>query len=310
MQLHHPLQAQHENRLGCKPWQGGRVRFSNSLITSLQGTSVLLVVVAVGLLAARAEEPKAVRPVYNSFSDEEEMAMGSKAAAQTEKQLRILEDKLLETYLDHVGQKLAQASRRPQLQYHFKVVDKSSVNAFSLPGGYVYVNRGLLDFVENESELAGVLGHEIGHVVAYHSMNDVARRMLVDRLMYEGKRAGFLNDQQVQDVLQRYGGPILLFVDRKFSREEESEADLLGLYNTLRAGWDPEGLVSFLTRLRKFSANPDLVQSLLLKHPLPLERVQALRNELQQHPPSGDLRKDSFLFTGARMRLKSLSPPK
>ena len=83
---------------------------------------------------------------------------------------------LLTAYLNHLGQKVAQASRRPQIQYSFKIVNTDTVNAFSLPGGFVYVNRGLLGFVMNESELAGVLAHEVGHVVAYHSMNDVARR--------------------------------------------------------------------------------------------------------------------------------------
>ena len=118
-------------------------------------------------------------------------------------------------------------------------MNTDAVNAFSLPGGYIYVYRGLLDFVVNESELAGVLAHEVGHVVAYHSMNDVARRYWIDQGMYQLKKAGMLDDQQMVDMLQRYGGPILLFADRKFSREEESEADMLGMYNAIRAGYDP-----------------------------------------------------------------------
>jgi len=285
------------------------VTFCGSFAASLKSSSALSVVLVLALLPVRAEEPKALKPIYNTFSDEEEMAMGRNAAAQTEKQSPMLDDKLLETYLDYVGQKVAQASRRPQLQYHFKIVDKPSVNAFSLPGGYVYVHRGLLDFIENECELTGVLAHEIAHIVAYHSMNDLSRRMLVDRLISEGKKAGWLNDAQVQDVLQRYGGPVALFVDRKFSREEESEADLLGLYNTIRAGWDPEGLISFLGRLRRFSGDRDFAQSLLMKHPLPTERVQALRNELKLSPPPGNLDRGGFMFMGAKMRLRALPPP-
>lgn len=285
------------------------MRLSNSRLSPVKGFPLVLALAAWALFEVWAEEPKVIRPVYNTFSDEEEMAMGRKAAADVEKQMPMLDDMLLGAYLDRVGQKVAQGSRRPQLQYSFKIVDKPSVNAFSLPGGYIYVNRGMLDFVEDESELAGVLAHEIGHVVAYHSMNDVARRMLVDRLIYEGKKAGYLNDAQVQDVLQRYGGPLLLFVDRKFSREEESEADLLGVYNVMRAGWDPKGMIAVLGRLQKFAGDPDMVESLLLKHPLPFERVQALRSELKQHAPAGDLQKDSLLFTGAKLRLKMLPPP-
>jgi predicted Zn-dependent protease len=204
---------------------------------------------------------------------------------------------------------VAQASRRPQLQYTFKIVNTDSVNAFSLPGGYIYVNRGLLDFVLTESELAGVLAHEVGHVVAYHSMNDVARRTLVDRGMYELQKAGLMNDKQMVDMLQHYGGPILLFADRKFSREEESDADLFGMYNVIRAGYDPQGLVSALGRLSKFTGNPTLVEGLLMNHPLPGERVTALRAELLQNPPPKGLEKDSLAFRAAKLQLKALPPP-
>ena len=272
------------------------------------GGLVLFLAVLTGL-PLRAEEPTPSRAFYNTFTDEEEMAMGRKAAEQTEKQLPILMEPLLTAYVNHLGQKVAKESRRPQLQYSFKIVNTEAVNAFSLPGGYVYVNRGLLDFVTNESELAGVLAHEIGHVVAYHSMNDVARRSLVDQGMYQLQKAGLVNDQQMADMMQRYGGPMLLFVDRKFSREEESEADMLGMYNAIRAGYDPQGLVAFLARLSQFIGNPSLVEGLLMNHPLPGERVKALRTELQEHPAPRGLVKDSIGFRAARLQLKALPPP-
>jgi predicted Zn-dependent protease len=272
------------------------------------GGLVLFLAVLTGL-PLRAEEPTPSRAFYNTFTDEEEMAMGRKAAEQTEKQLPILMEPLLTAYVNHLGQKVAKESRRPQLQYSFKIVNTEAVNAFSLPGGYVYVNRGLLDFVTNESELAGVLAHEIGHVVAYHSMNDVARRSLVDQGMYQLQKAGLVNDQQMADMMQRYGGPMLLFVDRKFSREEESEADMLGMYNAIRAGYDPQGLVAFLARLSQFIGNPSLVEGLLMNHPLPGERVKALRTELQEHPAPRGLVKDSIGFRAAKLQLKALPPP-
>jgi predicted Zn-dependent protease len=277
--------------------------------TRAGGLGILLFLVALFGAPLRAEEPTPSKALYNTFTDEEEMAMGRKAAEETEKQMPILDAPLLTAYVDSVGQKIAQASRRPTLKYSFKIVNTASVNAFSLPGGYVYVNRGLLDFVQSESELAGILAHEVGHVVAYHSMNDVARRALVDRVIYEGKKAGLLDDQQVTDMLQRYGGPILLFVDRKFNREEESEADMLGLYNSIRAGYDPQGLISALARLSRFTGNPTLVEALLMNHPLPGERVQALREELKQNSPPTGLEKDSMAFRAAKLRLKSLPPP-
>jgi beta-barrel assembly-enhancing protease len=259
-------------------------------------------------LPLRAEEPTPSKAFYNAFSDGEEMTMGRKAAEETEQKMPMLNSTLLNAYVDSVGQKVARASRRPDLKYFFKIVNTDSVNAFSLPGGYVYVNRGILDFVQNESELAGVVAHEVGHIVAYHSMNDVARRALVDRVIYEGKKAGLLSDQQVTDMLERCGGPILLFVDRKFSREEESEADMLGLYDVIRAGYDPQGLVVTLGRFSKFTGNPTLVEGLLMNHPLPGERVQALREELSQSPPPAGLAKDSMAFRAAKLALKALPP--
>ena len=265
-----------------------------------------LALFAVPLLA---EEPTPSKAIYNPFSDQEEMALGRKAADETDRQLAILNEPLLTAYVNHVGQKVAKASRRPQITYIFKIVNTDSVNAFSLPGGYIYVNRGLLDFVANESELAGTLAHEVGHVVAYHSMNDVARRAWVDQGVDQLKKAGVLNDQQFADTLQRYGGPILLFADRKFSREEESEADMLGMYDAIRAGFDPEGLISALGRLSQFTGNPTLVEALLMNHPLPGERVKALKAELAQDPAPAGLEKDSIAFRAAKLQLRALPPP-
>ena len=276
-----------------------------------RGLAGLLLLALVAGVPLRADEPSPRPAFYNTFTDEEEMAMGRKAAEQTEKQVPILVEPLLTAYVNHLGQKVAHESRRPQIQYSFKIVNTDVVNAFSLPGGFVYVNRGLLNLVTNESELAGVLAHEIGHVVAYHSMNDVARRALVDRGMYELQKAGLVNDQQMADMMQRYGGPMLLFVDRKFSREEESDADMLGLYNEIRAGYDPQGLIGFLASLSKFIGNPTLVEGLLMNHPLPGERVKALRLELKEHPAPPGLDKDSLGFRTAKLQLKVLpaAPP-
>jgi predicted Zn-dependent protease len=267
-----------------------------------------LLAASFAFLPAQAEEPTVFKAIYNTFSDEEETAMGRNAAAEVEKKYPILQDAILATYLDHLGQKVAQASRRPQLVYTFKIVDTPAANAFSLPGGYVYVHRGLLEFVDSESELASVLAHEVGHIVAYHSMNDLARRSVVDRLLDEGKKAGLLNDEQIQNVLQQYGGPLLLFVDRKFSREEENEADLLGLYTTERAGWDPRGLIAFLGRVGLFDSTSDQLQAFLRRHPLPGERIELLRAELKQNPPAEGLVKDSLAFKAAKARLKLLPP--
>ncbi|HTS69454.1 MAG TPA: M48 family metallopeptidase [Terriglobia bacterium] len=284
------------------------MKFTDSSHTPRKALAGLVLVAFLAGLSLRAEEPTPSKAFYNTFNDEEEMAMGRQAAAETDKQMPLLEAPLLTAYVNSVGQKVAKASRRPEIQYTFKIVNTDTVNAFSLPGGFVYVHRGLLDFVVNESELAGVLAHEVGHVVAYHSMNDVARRYWADRVAYEAKKAGVVSDEQMADLLKQYGG-YLVFVDRKFSREEESEADMLGMYNAIRAGYDPQGLVSALGRLSKFTGNPTLVEGLLMNHPLPDERVTALQAELKQNPPPTGLEKDSIAFRAAKANLKVLPPP-
>jgi predicted Zn-dependent protease len=266
---------------------------------------------ATGLAAAAAlaEEPKASRAFYNSFSDEEEMTMGRSAAADVEKDRPMLGDAGVDDYLDQVGQKMAAASQRPQLRYHFKAVNSPSINAFSLPGGYVYVNRGLLEVIESEAELAGVLGHEIGHVVAFHSMNDVARRALADRALNEVKKAGLTQDQKIQGMLDEYGGTFLLFVNKKFSREEEDEADLLGLYNAARGGWDPNGLIIFLSRLIQPGGSRDLYAMLMRNHPAAAGRVDDLKAEMTTLPPAKSAKKNSAAFRAMQERLRSLPPP-
>ncbi|MFQ5926613.1 MAG: M48 family metalloprotease [Terriglobia bacterium] len=262
-----------------------------------------------GWLSSYADEPKVTKPVYNIFSDEEEVTIGRNAAAQIEKKWPILHDRLLQAYLDYVGQKVARESRRPQLEYHFKLVDTPTINAFALPGGFIYVNRGLLAFVESESELIAVLGHEVGHIVAYHGTNELSRRVLLERIIKEGKKVGVLNDKEVKDILKRLGGSIALFVERKFSRDEEREADLLGLYNEVRSGWNPAGMINFFGRMKKFTGNPTLLQVLLSTHPLPAERVERARAEIAQLPPAPDLADDSLMFKAAKARMKFLPPP-
>jgi beta-barrel assembly-enhancing protease len=278
------------------------LRRSVSIVARLAALMVISVPLA-------AIEPTPAKPFYDPFTDDQEMALGRQAAAETDKQMPILDQAVLTAYLNDLGNKVAQASRRPQIQYTFKIVNTDIVNAFSLPGGFIYVHRGLLDFVQSESELAGVLAHEVGHIVAYHSLNNVARQYWLDQGMTQLKQAGVLDNQQMVDILQKYGGPILLFADRKFSREEESEADMLGIYNAIRAGYDPEGLILALNRLSNFTGNPSLVETLLMNHPLPAERVEALRTELSQNPPPAGLKQDSYAFKAAKLILKTLPPP-
>jgi predicted Zn-dependent protease len=266
---------------------------------------VLLFLVASSTVIA--DEPRITRASYNPFTDDEEVAVGKKASEEVERTRPILHDPILDAYLNRVGQMVARGSRRPKLQYHFTIVDKPDINAFSLPGGFIYVNRGFFDFVDNESELAAVLSHEVGHVVGYHGINEFARRLILDNLLEKGRKAGVLKGPEADSILQRAGGALLMFVDLKFSREQETEADLLGLYNMVRARWTPSGAITVLSRIEK-PDNTGLLDKLLSTHPFPVDRLRTLSEELSKGPSSGKLSENSLLFTAAKARLHMLPP--
>ena len=272
----------------------------------LGGLLLLLVLVSLPL---RAEEPTPTKAFYNTFTDEEEMAMGRKAAEETDKQMALLDSPLLTAYLNNLGQKVAQASRRPQIQYSFKIVNTDTVNAFSLPGGFIYVNRGLLDFVVNESELAGVLAHEVGHVVAYHSMNDVARRYWSTRECTNSKRPACSMTSRWWICCSSTAVPccfssIANSAARKNPRLTCSACTMPSAPGMTRKVWFPPS-----PALANFTGNPTLVEGLLMNHPLPGERVKALRAELQQNPAPKGLEKDSMAFRAAKVQLKALPAP-
>ena len=135
---------------------------------------------AVGLLALWLPPPPAAAQLFGGFSDEQEIELGREAAAMMEEDLQLLQDEEVSGYVTRLGNELASRSGRADLAYTFQVVDTAEINAFALPGGFIYVHRGLIEAAENESELAGVLGHEIGDVVARHGVDQMRRAQIAN----------------------------------------------------------------------------------------------------------------------------------
>jgi predicted Zn-dependent protease len=196
------------------------------------------------LLPACATNPATGERHLNLFSESREIQMGREADEQISASLGLYPDEELAAYVEDLGLRLAANSERPNLPWTFRVLDDPTVNAFALPGGYIYVTRGILTYFNSEAELAGVVGHEIGHVTAQHSVY----RMSSQQLAQIGLGVGMV----LAPELRRYGqlasaGLGLLFL--KFSRDDELQADELGLRYMGREGYDPDEMIKVMVML-------------------------------------------------------------
>ncbi len=204
------------------------------------------------------------------MSESQEVALGQRSDPQIVAMYGLYDDAELAAYVDGVGQKLAAVSHRPNLEFTFRVLDSHVINAFALPGGYVYVTRGILAHMNNEAELAVVLGHEIGHVTARHGAQQQSRATLAGL----GLGVGSI----FSDEVARFGGLAqsalgILFL--KYGRDDEHESDQLGVQYSLAAGFDPERGARFFEVLdRQRQESGQSLPDWLSTHPAPADRVQ------------------------------------
>lgn len=243
----------------------------------------------------------------NIVSEEQELEMGAQFAAQLDQELKYIEDPAIVSYVDGLGQSLARASQRNNIPYRFKVVNTDEVNAFAVPGGYLFVNRGLIETADTECELAGVLGHEIGHVVGRHSARQITQQYGLSAIagLLLGQNPSMLGQITAQIVAT---GAIL-----SYSRDMESEADQYGVQELYDAGIDPSGLATFfdkLVELRGGSGGGKLEQ-FFSTHPDPGARAVTVRATIAKLPPKSSLRKDSARFQEVKAKSKRLpkAPP-
>ena len=205
---------------------------------------------------------------------ETEVELGRQLATEIESQQRLLPDDLVQEYVVDIALPLLRASRadRSDLRYRVAVLDDpEQVNAFALPGGFIYVYSGLLLFARDEAEVAGVLAHEIGHVVGRHSANRLATQMGMGVLL--SLALGQAQDELAETAAQLAGEGTLA----AFSREDEREADRFGVAYTVAAGYDPRGLVTFFTRLLQHTGDGSRqlsYESLMSSHPATSERIR------------------------------------
>ncbi|MEW5975615.1 MAG: M48 family metallopeptidase [Acidobacteriota bacterium] len=253
--------------------------------------------------------PTPARAQLFDLSEEQEIELGREAARKVDSEMPILNDPTVSGYVDQLGQKLARRSKRNHLKYRFKVVNSSEINAFALPGGFLYVNRGLLEAADNESEVAGVLGHEIGHVVGRHSADQIKKASLTSLGL--GVLGAVLGNKGGLAGITRLGaelGANAAFM--KFSRDDEREADRLGVRNMYDAGYHPDGMVTFFQKLDKLrKSQPGTLETFFSTHPSPSERVANVSGEIRSLSGTQSLRRDSAEFRQIKKRLSELPKP-
>lgn len=209
------------------------------------------------------------------YSTDKEVQMGQSIAREVEKEYKLNEDPLLQKRVEDIGQKIVSVCDRKDIDYHFKILEDEEINAVSLPGGFVYVNKGLIDKVANDDELAGVLAHEVGHVVARHSIKKLQALMgyslfsILVAQVSKGGGVGTAADAAFTELLLGYG------------RDDELLADQLAARYTKLAGYDPHGMIAFLEKLQDINRRKPLMPKSYFKtHPYVPDRIRIVKQEL------------------------------
>ena len=251
---------------------------------------VLTIIALLGALAGCAANPVTGRQelVLFQVSTSEEISLGQQAFPRAIQQMGgEYTDLQLAEYVERVGNKLARVSQRPDLPYQFKVINDSTPNAFALPGGHIAISRGLLSALENEAQLAAVLGHELGHVTARHSVQAMQRSSLA------GIGMAVLSGQGGYGmVAQRAGQLAAGLLENTYSREQEREADRLGVDYLVLAGYNPQGAVQlqeYFYRKVEQGAEPQWLAGLFRTHPFSKERMLGLQGYIgERYPLAGN----------------------
>ncbi|MBU1275272.1 MAG: M48 family metalloprotease [Proteobacteria bacterium] len=247
-----------------------------------------------------ASEKMPVTPAHPLLSEANEVAMGREVARRVESEVALISDPQVAAYMQSLGRRMAALSTRPGMPYTFKVIDRGSVNAFALPGGFIYLHKGLVSFAANQSELAGVLAHEVGHVAGRHHANETFKMV---KAMGAGIVAGGLTGPVTGMGLlsQRYFQQMAYL---KFTRDEEREADRMAVEMLYRAGIKPTGLITLFERMRRAKGGEkDYFARFKSTHPSLEERQKNLAPLLAdpRFNRSGEI--DSARFRVIRARL-------
>jgi predicted Zn-dependent protease len=283
-----------------------RVQPSKKFIAAL----VLLGLVALPSHVFGAEKLK-FKTGFNLFSAQQDVKMGQEAAVDADKQLPLVTDPEVVRYVNELGRRLASfaPNNKPEYAWAFKVVNSADINAFALPGGFIYVNRGAIEAAQSEAEIAGVIAHEAGHVVMRHGTHQATQVLLAQAPL--AILGGLLGESsgltaQLAEMGISFGVNSLLL---KNSRSAESQADEVGTYILYHAGYAPQAMAQFFEIIgHKY---PQRTAQFFSDHPNPENRVKDVEALIPQLGPPKDGKKDSPEFQAIKKRLLAMpAPPK
>jgi predicted Zn-dependent protease len=219
-----------------------------------------------------------------SVSQDEEVELGRRNAEQVDAQLPLVRDRIASNYVQALGASIARSTTRRDLDWRFRIIDSRQINAFALPGGFIYVNRGLIERAEQLDELAGAIAHEIGHVELRHSARQIEKQTKTGVAVELGCRLTDLCNSDVARAAIQVGGAALF---ARYSRHDEAEADSEAVQLVVDAGIDPRGIPSLFNRLiEERRRAPAQIEVFFASHPLEEDRIVATEREIEAIAPS------------------------
>jgi beta-barrel assembly-enhancing protease len=241
---------------------------------------ILGLMLAVVLAAYGADKRTKLKPGFNILKPKDDVEIGRRSAVEADRQLEILNDRQATTYIQTLGKNLATSAPNndPVYVFQFKIVNDNAINAFALPGGFIYVNRGAIAAADNEAQIAGVMAHEIGHVVMRHGTHQMSKAYV--EKMGLGILGGMLGGGALGSVINATGGFGLNALFLHYSREMESEADLIGTQILHDAGYDPKAMVEFFEKIQVESQSAGKSSQFFSDHPNPANRISDVQKEI------------------------------
>ena len=241
-----------------------------------------------------------------TVSQDQEVDLGRRNAEQVEAQMPLVHDQVASSYVQALGVSIARTTERSDLQWRFRIVDSRAVNAFALPGGFIYVNRGLIERTETLDELAGALAHEVSHVALRHSVRQMEKQTNTGVAVELGCRLTDLCSSEVARAAIQIGGAALF---ARYSRHDEAEADSQAVQLVVNAGIDPNGIPALFKRLmEERRRSPAGIETFFASHPLEEDRIVATEREIAALAPSlpQGLRSDDPSYRAFKAHLASL----